>query len=123
MLYCPTIWLAKSALLFQLMRIFAPARRGSIYWTIHVLVWANLMFYVSAFITILFQCIPQDKIWNPEREGGHCINYYVATIATGSVNVVSDILILLLPMFVIWRLRMGSNQKLGVSAVFATGLL
>lgn len=98
-------------------------RNGSIYWAIHVLIWGNLAFYISTWLTIIFQCIPQEKIWNPDYQGGHCINYDVAALATGSVNVISDFLILLLPLLAIWRLRMAPKRKLGISAVFATGLL
>lgn len=98
-------------------------RSGSIYWAIHVLIWGNLAFYISTWITIIFQCIPQEKIWNPEYKGGHCTNYEVSALVTGIVNVISDFLILLLPLVAIWRLRMAPKRKIGVLAVFATGLL
>ena len=115
--------LAKSALLFQLIHIFAPTRIGSVYRAIQILIWGNLAFYISTWFTIIFQCVPQDKIWNPEHKGGRCINFDVAALATGSVNVVSDCLILLLPLVAIWRLHMAQRRKVGISAVFATGLL
>lgn len=121
--YCPTIWLAKSALLFQLMHIFAPTKTGVIYWAVHSLIWGNLVFYISVCLTTIFECIPQAKIWNPELQTGHCINFNVAYAATGAVNVVSDILISLLPMLEIRRLQLAPNRKLGVAAVFATGVI
>ena len=36
---------------------------------------------------------------------------------------VSDFTILLLPIVEVWRLQMSKHRKIGVSAVFATGLL
>lgn len=36
---------------------------------------------------------------------------------------VSDFTILLLPIVEVWRLHMSTQRKIGVSAVFATGLL
>lgn len=36
---------------------------------------------------------------------------------------VSDFTILLLPIVEVWRLQMSRQRKIGVSAVFATGLL
>ena len=122
-LYPPTIWLAKSALLFQLKHIFTPTRTGGIHWAIQGLIWGNLIFYVTVWLTIIFQCVPQVKIWDPRHKGGHCINFGTAALVTGSVNVISDFLILLLPLVAIRRLRMAPKRKLGILAVFATGFL
>ena len=96
---------------------------GFVYWSIHALLWGNLAFYTIAFLLIMFECIPLDKAWNPKIKGGHCIDLQAASLAAGAVNVVSDFLILLLPMLAIWRLRMSPKQKIGISAVFATGFL
>lgn len=106
-----------------MMHIFAPTRRGIIYRSIHGLIWGNLIFYCSAWLATLLECIPTAKIWEPERKDGRCININVAYTATGAINVVSDLLILLLPMLAIWRLQMAAKRKLGIAAVFATGLL
>jgi len=98
-------------------------RTGFIYWAAHALIWGNLAFYISVFFTTVLQCVPQDKIWDPEHIGGHCINFNIAYIATGAVNVLSDFLILILPLLAIWRLHLALARKLGISAVFATGLM
>ena len=105
------------------MHIFAPTKTGLVYWAFHALIWGNLVFYVSAWLTVVFQCVPQTKIWDPEHHAGHCINIHTAYAATGAFNVVSDLLMLLLPMFAIWHLHMEPKRKLGVAAVFATGTM
>ena len=56
-------------------------------------------------------------------EPGHCINNEEVFVAGGTINVVSDFTILLLPIVEVWRLHMSTRRKIGVSAVFATGLL
>ena len=56
-------------------------------------------------------------------EPGHCINNEEVFVAGGTINVVSDFTILLLPIVEVWRLQMSIQRKIGVSAVFATGLL
>lgn len=105
------------------MRIFAPSKKGYIYWSVNVLNWGNLAFYASVWLALLFECIPHEKIWNYEYEGGRCININAAYLTSGIFNVVSDFLILLLPLLAIWRLRLALKRKVGVSAVFATGVL
>ena len=44
-------------------------------------------------------------------------------IVAAIINVVSDLTILMLPMASVWSLQMGTKQKVGVSAVFAAGIL
>ena len=54
---------------------------------------------------------------------GHCIGVENNYIAVGVWNVISDFSILILPMVAIWNLQMQNARKIGVAAVFATGLL
>ena len=119
----PTIWLAKTALLLQLMHIFAPTKSGRLYWIIHALIWGNLIFYTGIFFSQVFQCVPREKIWDRPAMPGHCININAMFLVTGSVNVLSDILILVLPLWATWRLQMDLKHKAGIMAVFGTGFL
>lgn len=120
--YIPAIWLAKSSLLFQLIHIFTPMKSGPVYWACHTLIWGNLAFYVCVLFIIIFECHPIDEVWNPFY-GDHCINRNTVLIASGAVNVLSDLLNLLLPVWATWHLQMALRRKAGVIAVFATGVL
>ncbi|KAL9639233.1 MAG: hypothetical protein Q9164_001055 [Protoblastenia rupestris] len=62
------------------------------------------------------------KIWE-QAVPGHCINLAVLLYVTGTVNTCSDIAILILPLGIIWRLQLPTNQKIGVSAAFTAALL
>lgn len=121
-LYTPTIWLAKGSLLFQLIRIFAPLKSGPVYWACHILIWGNLAFYVGTLFSIIFECHPIWEVWNPAYEG-HCINRNMVPVVSSAVNIISDLLNLLLPIWATWRLQMAPKRKVGVIAIFAIGLL
>ncbi|KAA8651292.1 uncharacterized protein ATNIH1004_000173 [Aspergillus tanneri] len=43
-------------------------------------------------------------------------------LATAILNTISDVSLLVLPIFAVWSLHMRTTQKLGISAVFAAGL-
>ena len=79
-------------------------------------------FYIAAVTVVLAQCNPREKIWNP-LISGTCINNNANIIATGAFNFVLDVLIFILPIYAIVHLQMPIKQKIGISAVFATGLL
>ncbi|CAD6592815.1 MAG: hypothetical protein ASARMPRED_006731 [Alectoria sarmentosa] len=121
-LYIPAVWLAKASLLFQLIRIFTPVKSGPVYWACHTLIWGNLAFYVSVFFSVIFECHPVWEVWNPSY-GDHCINRNVVLVASSAVNIFSDLLNLLLPMWATWHLQMAPKRKAGIIAIFATALL
>lgn len=121
-LYIPAIWLAKSSLLFQLIRIFTPMKSGPVYWACHALIWGNLAFYVSILFVIIFECNPIYEVWNLFYEG-HCINRNTVLVASSAVNIFSDLLNLLLPVWATWHLQMAPRRKAGITAIFATGIL
>ena len=105
------------------MRIFAPTKSGMFYWVIHVLIWANLGIYITSTFLIIFQCVPQKDIWNPSYHGKNCNPLGSALMTPGAFNVISDILVLLLPIWATLHLHMTTKNMLGIVAVFATGLM
>jgi hypothetical protein len=70
----------------------------------------------------IFQCHPREKIWNPLIPGS-CVDVRASFIFTASVNLVSDIMLLVLPIYFVLQLQMSLNRKIGISAIFASGLL
>ena len=73
-------------------------------------------------ITLIFGCTPIPKYWNP-HEPGHCITLVKADHAYGSMNVVSDVLLFLLPLPMVWQLKLTTKEKLGIFAIFMGGIL
>lgn len=122
LIYTPGLWLAKASLIFQLIRIFTPTKSGAVYWACQTLIWVNLAFYIAVFFTVLFECHPIDATWNILL-ATDCVNRNLIVVITAAINVFSDVLIILLPIWAIWHLHMAPKRKVGVSAVFATGLL
>lgn len=70
----------------------------------------------------IMECLPREKFWNPTVPG-HCVNLPVVLITGAVINIISDFSILVLSMGKIWQLQMSQKKKLGVSTVFAAGLL
>jgi hypothetical protein len=99
-------------------------KSGLVYWACHTLIWSNLAFYISILLTLIFECHPISEVWNPTYVyGNHCIDRNMVLFVSSAVNVLSDLLNILLPLWATWHLQMAPKRKLGVSAIFATGLL
>ena len=112
----------KLSILLQLIHIFAPARERATYYVCQIMIWFNSLFYISTMLVVIFQCNPRAKFWEPTLPG-HCINIEAVDNAAAAINVLSDVVLLLLPITCTWQLQMPSRSKIGVSAVFTTGIL
>ena len=110
------------AVLLQLQRIFAPTRSGAIYWSLIVLQVVNALSYAVCFVLSAFPCNPREKLWNPLIAGSR-VNFKAAIFATALVNLCVDIAMLLVPLFAIKQLQLARAKKLGISAIFAVGIL
>ena len=121
-LYGPLLFLAKLSVLLQLQRIFVISHRQPTFFIIQALIWANLGFYLAYFWVDIFQCVPRRKIWD-KTVSGKCVSTNVFLIAPSGINIVSDCLILLLPIMLVSRLKMTMKNKLAIAAVFSSGIL
>ena len=122
MLYSPTLLLSKLTLLFQLERMFTPTKTGAVFLVIRGLVWLNVGFYIANILSIIFQCTPVQKAWKPSLPG-KCLNSEINYIVTSGINILSDVSILILPLWAIRHLQVPLSRKLGVAAIFAAGIL
>ncbi|KAI1260501.1 hypothetical protein F5Y18DRAFT_405609 [Xylariaceae sp. FL1019] len=122
-LYSAHILVSKAAILLEWIHIFVPTgTRNAFYWACQCLLWVNVLFYTSTIITANLVCIPFEAIWD-KTITGKCIDGKVIEVVSASLNLVSDLIILILPQKVIWTLHMRPQKKVGVSILFAIGLL
>ncbi|KAK2616631.1 hypothetical protein QQS21_000454 [Conoideocrella luteorostrata] len=71
----------------------------------------------------IFSCIPPSKNWHPEMEG-HCENNYtnfLMLIMGLILDVITDLLILILPMPMIIRLQVTRKKTIALVCVFIAG--
>lgn len=122
-LYGPAIFPAKFCALMQMLRIFRGTKKDSVYWAILVLIWSNLICYVTITFCFIFACVPRAQLSNPMLAGSCVRSLDPYVLATSAINIASDFSILLLPVFAVWKLKIALKRKLTISAVFGTGLL
>ena len=85
------------------------------------------MFFVIGYLfsnlmTQFFGCRPIAKYWTPSTPG-HCIVLVKAAFANGTMNFFSDLLIFVLPLPMVWRLKLSRRQKIDVTLVFMGGAM
>lgn len=109
----------KLSLIFLYRRIF-PNRQ------LHIALWivggvVVCMGIAAAFLAV-FSCVPVNASWD-HRVKRRCIDSDTWTTIYGSQNVVTDFVLLFLPMPLVWRLNMATARKIQVSGILVLGAL
>ena len=81
-----------------------------------------LLWSVGNILQVFLICRPFAAAYDPSIKG-ECGNQVGAFIAIGAFNVVTDAMILTLPIPTIWRLNMSRSTKAGISGVLLIGLM
>ncbi|KAH6637888.1 hypothetical protein C7974DRAFT_451058 [Boeremia exigua] len=118
----------KVSLILQIRRIFLPHdcslhARPLVLWVIDGFLVLNVMFYIALFLFQFLACRPLAHAWNPLIPGTCVSNKMVVHIVSAAINTASDLIIVILPQPIIWRLELGRRRKWGLSAVFLLGTL
>ncbi|KAN0116744.1 hypothetical protein V8E51_002721 [Hyaloscypha variabilis] len=111
-----TLFIKTSILLFYLR---LPSTRAFRIVTCGVLLVACGYCLFGAF-TWLFMCRPMKAYWDVTVQG-KCLSFKNAFLVGGVLNVATDVVMLLLPIWVLRPLRLPRKQKIGVTLVLMTG--
>ncbi|KAI1116257.1 hypothetical protein F5Y14DRAFT_407368 [Nemania sp. NC0429] len=123
-LYIGVILPIKLAILLEWIRIFVPSgSRNLVFWASHIMIFVVIGFYIALIVAFNVACTPIEANWNV-LINGDCtrVDTKYTNISASAFNLISDVLILLIPQRVIWKLNMSTQKKIGVSLVFAVGL-
>ncbi|KAG4034477.1 hypothetical protein MFRU_003g04380 [Monilinia fructicola] len=80
----------------------------------------NFAWTLFVIISGIFQCTPVEKAWKPLLPG-HCIDFYAWYIAIAATSFSVDLIILILPMPLLFKLRLSLPRKILVTLLFLLG--
>ena len=92
-----------------------------LFYSSRVIIAVTLVYYIISTFILIFACSPREKLWNPLITEGHCLNVVTLLLATRVFNIISDIIILVLPARSVWRLHMPPKKKIPIILLFAIG--
>lgn len=78
---------------------------------------------ISIVLESFLLCSPVEFNWNPTLPSGKCGNRNVAFVMAGVLNMVTDLMVMALPLPYIWGLQLPLGRKIGLTLVFCLGLL
>ncbi|EME87043.1 uncharacterized protein MYCFIDRAFT_110806, partial [Pseudocercospora fijiensis CIRAD86] len=122
--FCLAIIPIKLSISFMLIRVAGP-KRNYIY-----ALWAMSSFFIImnliSFFYIIFRCNPVSYAWDTTQPGGSCLPstqladiYYADT----AVNIITDWFCALIPIPLLWDLKLNTNSKISVGFLLSLGVL
>ena len=122
-IYGPLVWLVKLSLFIMYFEIF-----GRLRWMrlgVYIGAISTGIFYLSSVVVYLVPCSPNQtrtpveylNAWKSDK----CRRFASFLVAIGTVNVASDLYLMLLPLPAVWSLQLPKRRKVAISLVFLTG--
>lgn len=117
--YYTSLAFVKTSIIIQYLRIFVDRRMRTTCWVLLVLV---TLYSLTTIFGAAFTCYPVHFFWDKADTGPHtCLNQKALWFSNASLNIVSDIVVLICPMPALRSLNLPKRQKIGVMLVFALG--
>ncbi|QQK45155.1 integral membrane pth11 [Penicillium digitatum] len=117
-IYSTTVTLTKSSITLFYRRIF------NLRWSFYFAIVIILAYFVAVVVTFAAACRPTSYFWeqylSPTAEGA-CIDVPQFFLVNGIAAVVIDIIILIVPAPVIWKLQMPKSQRVAVTSILLLG--
>lgn len=116
-MYNASLACTKFSILFQYLRIF-PSRpfRISCYVAMGVVASYSTWAIVSGFVN----CVPIAKFWDRSIQG-YCLSFEALWFFNASMNILTDLALLIMPMPLLSQLQLPRMQKIALVGVFAIG--
>ncbi|OTB02086.1 hypothetical protein M426DRAFT_62894 [Hypoxylon sp. CI-4A] len=116
--YNTSLMIVKFTLFFQYYRLIQEVPYYRLYYLIAMTVVGAWV--ISQEFILIFPCTPIEYYWN-QSVGGTCINTNITGWMNAIGNIVTDLIVLVLPIPVVWRLNLNRGRKWAVLGIFALG--
>ncbi|KAH8746002.1 hypothetical protein F5883DRAFT_654234 [Diaporthe sp. PMI_573] len=117
-IYCPVAYAIKVTLLLLIARVFSV--RKSVSWAIHIFIIALFITYIPNQIAKTIICTPIRAFWDQSVKG-KCLQQRKIFIADTTLAIVTDLVILILPVPLTWSLRSPMREKIKIMVLLGAG--
>ncbi|OQE03124.1 hypothetical protein PENVUL_c035G06518 [Penicillium vulpinum] len=123
LLYVIGIMFVKLSLLWFYLRL---DQHGYMKWAVYALTFVVLGLSIASALVLAFSCFPPAKFWDlTGTVPGNCMSatsqqtFYEAN---GVLNIVTDILVYLTPIPMLWKVQIPLRKKIALTGVFGLGI-
>lgn len=118
LVYLAAVVLPKLSILVLYLRIFIKRTDRIACWATAAFLIAN---WLGATVALFCMCMPLDFLWDKTIPDGHCIDINAGYRWSSLMNIITDVVMLILPLPVIWKIQTSMRLKIGLTLTFALG--
>ncbi|KAI5859800.1 hypothetical protein GGS23DRAFT_583685 [Durotheca rogersii] len=116
--YSTTLMFIKFSFFFQYYRLIQDVPHYRVFYITAMAVVSGWV--IAQEFILIFTCTPIPKFWNSDLPGT-CMDGNLIGWMNGVGNIVTDLIILVLPIPVVWRLNLKRGRRWAVLGIFALG--
>ncbi|KAH7243709.1 uncharacterized protein BKA55DRAFT_596070 [Fusarium redolens] len=117
--YIPAAFFTKATILLLMARVFAVEPRVAK--GIKILIWALLVACIPIQILRIVNCYPIRTYWDPDVRNARCLNQRKIFFSDLALSIVADLVILLIPIPLTWKLRMSIGKRIKIVLLLGAG--
>ncbi|PKX96344.1 uncharacterized protein P174DRAFT_474397 [Aspergillus novofumigatus IBT 16806] len=122
LLYNPVLALIKTSILLFLLRL--TGQKVNVRRAIYALLILNGIAMVATFLITMLHCVPIASNWDPmSYPNAKCINFANFVTGTACASIFTDVLVLILPTWIVYNLKIARSQKLMLIGILSLGLI
>ena len=112
------VTLAKLAILLLFLRLFEPKKTGrkQLRFWLWFMIFFNVLYCAVYMLVVQLQCIHRKK-----AENGSCVDEHLLLMTASLINVITEIALLIVPIFIVRGLRIPTAKKIGIVAILSFG--
>ncbi|KAI1498946.1 hypothetical protein F5X99DRAFT_420227 [Biscogniauxia marginata] len=118
-IYCPAALFTKATLLLLISRVFAVKEKVVL--GIRIFLVALLICYLPVQGIKMAICVPVNAFWDQTVQGAHCLDQGKVFIADLCLAIVTDFVVLIIPIPLTWSLNMSLRKKVKIVALLGAG--
>ncbi|KAF3407307.1 hypothetical protein DPV78_001096 [Talaromyces pinophilus] len=115
--YNASILTAKASIIIQYFHVFPTKRMRTVCWIMAIVI---AIYGTWVILSGFLNCIPVARFWDPNVPG-HCLAYRPLWYSNAALNILTDVVILIMPIPALMPLDLPLRQKVGCCCVFALG--
>ncbi|RGP73804.1 hypothetical protein FSPOR_1498 [Fusarium sporotrichioides] len=90
-------------------------------WSVYGVLFLVAGYNLTITLVILFGCVPFEKSWDHTMLEGTCVNRPAVYTCTAGLGILSDLILLVMPLPMVLRSQIPRRQKAGLVVLFAIG--
>ena len=118
-IYPPAVGIIKISTLLLFARIFQSRNFIRTLWAVGLFISTYTLIFL---LLLIFQCKSIKGFWDPNLEAD-CMSSTKLLVGMAILNIMTDFLVVCLPLPLLWKLQMRRGMKLQVMGIFTVGSL